>query len=106
VHKLVAHRFLELWAAWESAGLLDLIETFDGAGVLRLSRGSTTTLSNHAYGTAQDVNALWNQLGMQPAPLGTPGSVLGLVPVANQLGWWWRGHSSRVDAMHFEIGRM
>jgi hypothetical protein len=69
-------------------------------------RGSTTTLSNHAYGTAFDINAAWNGLGREPAPLGAKGSVLELLPLAEAHGFAWGGLFSRRDAMHFEVARV
>ena len=72
----------------------------------RYIRGSATTLSNHAWGTAFDVNYRWNQLGHVPALKGEIGSVRELVPRAHQLGFYWGGHFSRRDGMHFEVARV
>jgi len=105
-HRLAANDLLKLFAAWEDAGLLPLVLRFNGGFASRFKRGTSDTsakgLSNHAWGTAIDVNAKWNPLGKEPAALGQPGCVLPLVPVAERLGWAWGGYFSRKDGMHFE----
>lgn len=106
VHKLVAAQCQALFRAWEQDGLLPLLRTWEGSFVPRYIRGSSTTLSNHAWGTAFDVNYQWNQLGHVPALRGDVGSVRELVPRAHQLGFYWGGHFSRSDGMHFEVARV
>ena len=64
------------------------------------------TLSNHAWGTAFDINAALNPRGTVPVFRGQPGSVRELVPRANDLGFYWGGHFSRRDGMHFEVARV
>ncbi len=104
VHRLVAERFRELWAKWEHKRVLDRVLTWHGAFVPRLIRGKTV-LSNHAFGTAFDINMKWNRLGHQPALVREQGSVRELVPFANELGFYWGGHyRGRLDGMHFELG--
>lgn len=116
-HRLVAERARELFARWEAEGLLGHLRTWAGSWAPRFIRGSTSTLSNHAFGSAFDINAAWNGLGATPARAGTIGSVRELVPIANELGWFWGGHyggssggapgvGSRVDGMHFELARV
>lgn len=104
-HRLAAAQLVRLWAAWEQAGLLDRILTWDGSFVPRFIRGSTTTLSNHAFGTAFDINASTNGLGSVPALLGQAGCVRELVTIANRCGFFWGGHfpAPRLDGMHFEV---
>jgi lysozyme family protein len=103
-HKLAAAQLTGLWTDWDDAGLLGRILTFDGAHVARFIRGSTTTLSNHAFGTAFDINAAQNPLGARPALVGQRGSTRELVSIANKWGFYWGGHfGSRPDGMHFEI---
>jgi lysozyme family protein len=103
-HKLAAAQLTGLWTDWDNAGLLNRILTFDGAFVARFIRGSTTTLSNHAFGTAFDINAAENPLGARPALVGQRGSTRELVSIANKWGFYWGGHfGSRPDGMHFEI---
>lgn len=103
-HAKIAGQLRALWAAWEEAGLLERVLTFDGLWVPRFIRGSRTTLSNHAYGSAFDVNAAWNALGADPAR--GKGSVRDLVPLALEHGFYWGGHFSRRDGMHFEAAQI
>jgi hypothetical protein len=95
-----------LWAAWEKAGLIPLVKSYEGSYVPRLIRGSTTSLSNHAYGSAFDINYFWNQLGKTPARCGAVGSVQELVPLAHEHGFYWGGNFTRLDGMHFEICKL
>lgn len=69
--------------------LIRLVLTYAGSFDPRFIRGSTTTLSNHAFGSAFDINAEWNPLGHTPAPKGTEGSVRELVPIAHEYGFYW-----------------
>ena len=69
-------------------------------------RGSRTTLSNYAWGTAFDINVPWNARGTVPALCGEKGSVRELVAIANEHGFYWGGHFSRRDGMHFEVARV
>jgi peptidoglycan hydrolase-like protein with peptidoglycan-binding domain len=106
VHKLVREQAMGLFQAWEDDGLLKLLKTWEGSFVPRYVRGSSVTLSNHAWGTAFDINYPWNPLGRMPALRGQPGSVRELVPRAHQFGFYWGGHFSRRDGMHFEVARV
>jgi hypothetical protein len=119
VHKLAAKPLQVLWAAWESNGLLEAVESYDGLWVPRFKRGSGTeseraarcknltasSLSNHSWGTAFDVNA-------RSLPLGTrlekvPEAYLALEESANDLGWFWGGRFvSRPDPQHWELARL
>lgn len=103
VHRLVADQLVSLWAAWERLGLVGLVTGFGGLWVPRFVRGSTTTLSNHAWGTAFDINVSANYLWHLPAFPGENGSLFKLVPVAQDYGFGWGGHyRGRLDGMHFE----
>lgn len=103
IHKLAEKKILALWDAWEKAGLLRLVKTFDGLANFRVI-GGTKTLSNHAFGAAFDINEPWNKWGGQPAAVGQVGSVRELVPLANQHGFFWGGHfQGKKDGMHFEL---
>jgi peptidoglycan hydrolase-like protein with peptidoglycan-binding domain len=103
-HRLAATQLQGLWAEWESAKLLDRILTYDGSFNPRFVRGSRTSLSNHAFGTAFDINEPYNKLGHRPALVGQKGSVRELVPIANKWGFYWGGHyHGRPDGMHFEV---
>ncbi len=106
-HRAAAPQLLKLWQAWEKAGLLPLVKTWDGSFVPRFVRGSRRTLSNHCFASAFDINASFNSLGTRPALVGRAGSVRELVPIANELGFFWGGHyAGRADGMHFEIAHL
>jgi hypothetical protein len=94
---------LGLWRAWDAAGLLPLVLSWSGSWCPRFMRGSTTVLSSHAWATAFDVNAAWNGLRRNPAPIGAKGSVRELVPLAEGYGFAWRGWCPTPDGMHFEL---
>ena len=103
-HRLAVGQLVALWAHWEKEGLLDRVLTWEGAFVARYVRGSSTNLSNHAFGSAFDINYAWNKLRKIPAFVGSKGSVRELVPIANEHGFFWGGHyESRLDGMHFEV---
>lgn len=103
-HRLGADKLQAMFQAWENAGLLPLVLTWGGSFVPRFVRGSKIYLSNHAFGTAFDLNVAWNGLGVRPALVGQHGSVRKLVPIANQHGFYWGGHyGNRPDGMHFEL---
>lgn len=105
-HRLVAEQLKNLWQAWEDDGLLDRILTWAGLWNPRFIRGGHSILSNHAFGSAFDINAPWNALGATPAALGERGSVVELVAAAHRFGFYWGGHfSSRPDGMHFEAAK-
>lgn len=89
--------------AVEWAGLKDLIISYAGSWGARFVRGSTRTLSSHAYGTAFDINAPQNWIKARPASVGRKGSVRELVPIAEAYGFMWGGDFRRRDGMHFEI---
>jgi hypothetical protein len=106
VNRLVVEQVRALFAAWAAADLEDLLLTWEGSFAPRFVRGSRTTLSNHAWGTAFDVNFDANRLGRLPALRGEKGSVRELVPIANAHGFYWGGHFTRSDGMHFEVARL
>jgi hypothetical protein len=105
-HRLAARQMIKLWSDWEKAGLMPLVITWAGSYAPRFVRGSRTTLSNHAFGSAFDINVAWNPLGAVPALVGQKGSVRELVPIANENGFYWGGHFTRKDGMHFEVARI
>jgi hypothetical protein len=105
-HKIAAKQLQDLWISWEKADLLDLVINYAGSFVPRFVRGSRSTLSNHAFGTAFDINAAWNMIGSIPAFTKEHGSVRELVPLANKFGFYWGGHFSRMDGMHFEVAKI
>jgi hypothetical protein len=106
LHKKAAPMFQAFFKDIEDAGLLHLVKTYDGAFNPRFVRGSTTSLSNHSWGTAIDINGYANPLGKQPAKRGTDGSVWELVPYMIKNGIYWGGYFSRIDGMHLEIGKV
>lgn len=116
IHKLIKWQFCGLWQAWQDAGLLPLVLSFDGAWASRFKRGralpsppygTEADLSNHAWGTAFDINASYNPLGHAPLLASTHGSTVPLVPLAQKWGFAWGGNFHwRVDAMHFEVSKV
>jgi hypothetical protein len=105
-HKAAAAQLQDLWRDWEAADLLHLVITWHGSYNPRFIRGSRTHLSQHAFGTAFDINLAWNRLGSLPAFVGQKGSVRELVQIANENGFYWGGHFNRLDGMHFEIAKL
>jgi peptidoglycan hydrolase-like protein with peptidoglycan-binding domain len=117
-HRLATTRLQKLFAAWEAAGLLARVLTFEGAFNARMIRGKPDPkakppptarqpkpLSNHAFGLAFDINARWNGLGEPPARPGETGCLYELVPIAWDHGFYWGGNfAKRPDGMHFEVG--
>lgn len=106
-HKKAAEQLKGLWASWGRNDLTHLILTYGGSFVPRFIRGSRETLSNHAFGSAFDINMAWNGLGKIPAPVGSQGSVRELGPIAHEFGFYWGGHfRNRPDGMHFEVAKV
>lgn len=103
-HRLVEHQLIKFFQDIEDANLLDRIKTWGGSWVPRLVRGSSVNVSNHAWGTAFDINVQWNMLGAQPALFGKNGCVRELVEIGINNGFYWGGYfPTRLDGMHFEI---
>ncbi|MDX2179358.1 MAG: M15 family metallopeptidase [Bryobacteraceae bacterium] len=102
-HKRAAPQLLALWKAWGDAGLLGRVLSWAGAYDARFIRGSQTVLSNHSFGTAFDINAPENPLNRPTAAAGQRGCVWELVAIAHAHGFFWGGHFTRLDGMHFEI---
>ena len=102
-HRLAEKQLRKLFSDWEKEGLTSLILTYGGSYVPRFVRGRPGVLSNHAFGSAFDINVAWNGLGRVPAFVGQKGSVRELVKLANKNGFFWGGHFTRLDGMHFEI---
>ena len=105
-HRRAAAQLKAMFSAWDDAGLLRYLLSFDGAWVPRFIRGSRTTLSNHAYGSAIDLNARWNPLGATPADWDEKGTLKPLVEIAHAHGFYWGGHFTRQDGMHFELAKL
>jgi hypothetical protein len=116
VHYKVSKPLVALWNAWELAGLLPLVHTWDGCWVPRYKRQTgtpeqreakcraglpVTELSNHSWASAFDVNARELPLGLD-IPADHP--FRQLVPIANEHGFFWGGdYAGRKDPMHFEL---
>src|SRR5262249_2473740 len=109
-HKLAAPKFTQLFAAWRTANLIDRVITCAGAFNARLIRGSTSAkrsnLSNHSWGTALDINDDQNKRKHVPVALDARGCVRELVEIANSLGFYWGGHFTTKDGMHFELAKL
>ncbi|MBB3558829.1 peptidoglycan hydrolase-like protein with peptidoglycan-binding domain [Rhizobium sp. BK512] len=106
-HKNHTTRLAKLFSEWAAAGLANRILTFDGSFNARLKRGKTKAvpenLSNHAWGTAFDINATWNARGTIPALMGDRGCVREMVAIAHANGFYWGGYFTTKDGMHFEV---
>ncbi|MDO6584928.1 M15 family metallopeptidase [Salipiger sp. 1_MG-2023] len=73
-----------------------------GAICARLIRGSSSSISNHSWGTAIDL-----KLQGQLDGFGDGGTQFGLLLLAelfNDEGWYWGAGYRREDSMHFEVG--
>lgn len=105
-HKIGSEQLRAFFNEVEKEKMLSLIRSYGGSYVPRLIRGSLTNLSNHAFGTAFDINVEWNALSDEPAFFGNYGSVRELIPLAHEYGFFWGGHFSRKDGMHFEIAKI
>jgi len=121
-HKLVAPQVQKLFARWEEVNLLHLVRDFDGMFSPRYKRNRSPSnaghgvkqsnnvdkLSNHAFGSAMDINADDNPFDddNQPDPALCPmrGCLRELVTPANDIGFFWGGHfNPPKDGMHFEF---
>jgi hypothetical protein len=80
-----------------------VFEALGTAGMLcaRNVRGSTTSISNHSWGTAIDLTL--------DGQLDTPGNgtvqagMAQIAPIFNRHGWFWGAAFPREDGMHFEL---
>ncbi len=119
VHAKAREALEELLLQWKNADLLHLVISYAGAFDPRyifghnpgngaqpeLKSTEASKLSNHAFGSAFDINAIQNWIGEVPAVCGSKGSVRELVAGANAAGFFWGGHfgGGRIDGMHFEL---
>jgi len=102
-HTKAGAQLVALFQAWEDAGLMPLVLSWAGSWAPRFVRGSRTNLSNHAWGTAFDINAPQNPLGAQGPLAGQKGSTRELCTLALQHGFYNGRWFSRCDPMHFEV---
>ncbi|MGF6228222.1 hypothetical protein QFZ27_002177 [Inquilinus ginsengisoli] len=121
IHRQAKEPLEELLLQWKNADLLHLVISFAGAfdpryifghnpgdGPQPVKKSSNASkLSNHAFGSAFDVNATQNWIGDVPAICGDKGAVRELVAAANAAGFYWGGHfgGGRIDGMHFELAQ-
>lgn len=105
-HKYGKDQLVKFFEQLEKENLHTHILSFAGAFYPRYVRGSRTNLSNHSWGTAFDVNVAQNGLNKIPALVGQKGSLREIVPIANEFGFYWGGHFTRKDGMHFEIAKI
>jgi hypothetical protein len=105
-HKDCKSQLIKFFEELEQHKLHTRILTYAGAYYPRFVRGSRTSLSNHSWGTAFDINVAYNGLGKQPALVGKKGCVREIVQIANNHGFYWGGHFTRLDGMHFEIAKI
>lgn len=80
--------------------VLDLLG-YSGMLCTRLVRGSSSLISNHAWGTAIDLN-LDGRLDIVGDNQVQQGIAL-IAPIFNRHGWYWGAGFGREDAMHFEV---
>ncbi len=103
-HKLAAAQFAAFFKL-AHCKKPNKIVTWSGSYSARFVRGSRSILSNHAFGSAFDINSM-NNMGSVPILLGRYGSVREIVELGYLLGFFWGGHFRRKDGMHFEIARV
>lgn len=97
---------LTAWAIWFHNNIEKLREGWNWSYASRTIRGSSTALSNHASGTAIDLNAPLHPLGTKPE---VNFAAWQIKKMREELARWrgvirWGGdYSGRKDPMHFEI---
>lgn len=102
-HKRIAPQFEAFFKAGAVKGLASKIVNNAGTFVARTITNNQAKLSNHALGTAIDVNSEQNGYGAQPAARGTTGSLSEFADYCTDFGLYWGGwYSKNKDAMHFE----
>lgn len=101
-----AGELLTLVAAWVHKNVepIDKGEFDDWGYAERTIRGSSTTLSNHASGTALDVNAVQHPLGVTGTwSASERTAVHGVLAKLGGTVRWGEDYRNRKDGMHFEI---
>ena len=73
-----------------------------GSLCVRLIRGSSSSVSNHSWGTAIDLKLEGKLDGFGDG--GTQFGLLILAELFNEEGWFWGATYNREDSMHFEVG--
>lgn len=87
-HKKGKAQLEKMWNEWKKGNLLHLVLTWAGQLQSTFYKGSRTVLSNHAFGTAFDINVEWSQFGATPALVGRKVSLRELVKIANSNGFY------------------
>lgn len=85
--------------------LPEVYQALGSAGMFccRYVRGSTSSISNHSWGTAIDLT-LNGKLDVRGNDMVQHGLCL-IAPVFNRHGWYWGASFRTEDAMHFEASR-
>ena len=89
----------------QKAGLMNQIHEWCGSYSPRLLRGSTNILSNHAFGTALDINCTNLTYG-RPVQFSNQPDFAKVVDIFQKHGFVWGGYFARPDPMHFETYRI
>jgi hypothetical protein len=111
-HKDAAQQLQELWKAWDQCGFLPKVNSLSGYEArYQHNHGPTEknpAISNHAFGSAFDINISENPRTKEPARLGERGCVREMVEVAQNFGFYWGGHFKppNTDGMHFEVAKI
>jgi len=102
LHKKVKGQWKAILSEIEAQGLGKDLLTCGGSWAPRFVRGSRTTFSSHAFGTAIDFNVPWNYMRQTPARKGKKGYLGNIVAICKHYkvysGAWFR----RLDGMHLE----
>ena len=103
-------QLIAAFAEIEEAGLRDRLLSIGGSFNARLIKkkngGVVQTPSNHAFGTAFDINPEFNPQGSKPLPVGKRGSLRELVAIFDKHGFKWGGLFPTPDGMHFELAKL
>jgi spore coat assembly protein SafA len=106
-HKKIAADLQAAFAEIKEQDLKDRILFWSGSHAPRhKNHDRNRGLSPHSWGIALDLNHQWNQYGDPPAEEGDKGSVMELVPIFEQHGFYWGGNFGDPDGMHFEYARV
>lgn len=98
-HKDIAHLFKDLLDWFDKN--IEPIQPSDSHSYSYRQIGGTSTWSNHASGTAVDLNALKHPLGAKNTF--SAAQISAMRAKAASLGMRWGGDYRRPDEMHFEI---
>jgi hypothetical protein len=105
-HAQLLAAFAEIEAAGFRSRLLSIGGTFNARLIKKKNGGPTQTPSNHAFGTAIDLNPDFNPQGVTPLAVGKKGSLRELVAIFETHGFKWGGLFPTPDGMHFEVRKL